>query len=110
MRSKCIDVWNWRNEKSVIGEEGSGARGFPSSSTDGCGCCEACAAEFPSAAVPPICSVETICRISELVCNVGERRRRWMGGGAASSALDGSEAGCGEVGESGGWSELRWQK
>ena len=92
-----MDVWNCRKENVVMGVLGRGARGFPSSSTDGRGICKGCGSSWPS-----IWPWDETLPGAPSEFDVGERRCRKIGGGTASSLLEASESGCGEVGESGG--------
>ena len=83
-----------------MGVVGRGARGLPSSSTVGW------------VGGRAVVSVGSIMFEGSDCCEedvVGERRWRDIGGGIASSALLPGDEGMGEVGDSGGWSECRWQ-
>ena len=97
-----MDVWNCRKEKVVIGVEGSGARGLPSSSTDGRGCGPDWVVPVLSLVVLSIWPGEATRPGPAFESAVGDRRWRFMGGGTASSELEGSESGLGDVGERGG--------
>jgi len=70
-----MDVWNCRNEKSVIGVLGSGPSGLPSSSTEGCVCGCVPEAPLPSASLPSVWAGEAIWRGGTgSAWRVGERR------------------------------------
>lgn len=94
IRRKLIELKKLRHEKISIGSDGRGANGLPSSSTEGL----ACILKLSSTLLVSLTG-EAV-RGSEV--EVGDRRWRIIGGGAASSLLDASSSASGDVGDRGG--------